>query len=227
MPGFLKSQARLDRHSWSQHAWKETDFPPLVRMVRSRASLWGNWCFLHSSELLVRESWLALCLVCWLERCGWKGECGLLQGLPYGPWNSASRFLESPTRSLCSPASLASPSLSLYHLPLSLELGRMARDRAPPFLLLAGWIPPGLSRDKCGVGGVCFQRKGGVTGFLHWKPGQLSQGDEMTQKGLFTSPPSGWILKASVSGPTSHSQFLSSLPLLFSPSDLPLSVSLS
>lgn len=43
----------------------------------------------------------------------------------------------------------------------------------------------------CGVGGVCFQRKGGVTGILHWKPGQLSQGDEMTQKGLFTSPPSG------------------------------------
>lgn len=91
----------------------------------------------------MRESWLALWLVCWLERCEWKGEWGLLQGLPYGPWNNASRLLESPTRSLYSPASLASSSLSLCHLPLSLELGRMARTVPLPSYFWQAEYPQG------------------------------------------------------------------------------------
>lgn len=127
--------------------------------------------------------------------CGRKSECGLFQGLPRGSWENASRSLSSPT-------SLATSSHSLYSpRPLPLESGRTARVSAPPFLFLAGWAPPGLSRGQCAGLGYVLSEKGRCPWLLALgKPGQLSRrSGEMTQKGLFSSPPYGWILKVSVS----------------------------
>lgn len=62
---------------------------------------------------------------------------GSFPGFTSRTLESASGLLESPSRSLSCPTLLASSSLPLYHLIVSLELGRMAR--APcPYLLTSG-----------------------------------------------------------------------------------------
>lgn len=72
-----------------------------------------------------------------LETCGRKSECGLFQGFPRGSWKNASRLLESPTRSLSSPTSLATSSHSLYQ-PFPWSWVARPGSTALPFLFLAG-----------------------------------------------------------------------------------------
>jgi len=60
-----------------------------------------------------------------------------------------------------------------------------------PSLLLEGRIPLVLSRGKCVGLGMCVFRKREVSlAYRIGKPDHLSQGDEMTQKGLVPSPSS-------------------------------------
>lgn len=78
---------------------------------------------------------------------------------PLGSWKNASRLLESPTRSVSSPTSLATSSHSPYH-PFPWSWVARPGSTAPPFLFPAGWTPPGMSRGGVWGCGSVLSEKG-------------------------------------------------------------------